>query len=93
MCYITIIKLIQKKIIGKINLLKQIIILLKFSEFWVVGANLKKVVLIMSFNFWKNFNSEDDIYRSQPLFLKRRKKLISYVYLASICNPVKDNLK
>jgi hypothetical protein len=74
MCYITIIKLIQKKIIGKINLLKQIIILLNFSEFWVVGANLKKVVLIMSFNFWKNFNSEDDIHRSQPLFLKRRKK-------------------
>jgi hypothetical protein len=46
MCYITIIKLIQKKIIGKINLLKKIIIfLLNFSEFWVVGAkntDLKK---------------------------------------------------
>lgn len=71
MCYITIIKLIQKKItgIGKINLLKQIIILLNFSEFGFVGANLKKVVLIMSFNFWKNFNSEDDIHFSQPLFL------------------------
>ena len=47
---------------------------IKFFRVWVVGANLKKVVLIMSFNFWKNFNSEDDIHRSQPFFLKRRKK-------------------
>ena len=77
MCYIIIIKLIQKKIIGKINLLKKIIIfLLNFSEFWVVGAkntDLKKVVLIMSFNFWKNFNSEDDIHHLQSFFSEKEK--------------------
>ena len=57
--------------------------------FGVLGRGRKKYrskkVVLMSFNFWKNFNSEDDIHHSQPLFLKRR-KLISYVHLASICN-------